>query len=185
MTLKTILTLSATFAASAVLLPYTATAQISGQDSDTAQLQKISYQPISDASIEAEIESSVIKGEHDAMLNETYGDGVAQAFRAAYAINVMSPLWSESSAKQLVKAVSIMEDQGTVNSTVESEAKDALESRFEGKTAQQRAQGDMALSMTYIHLEDLRHAPDAQTSEMATPRLANLDEHLLDRKSVV
>jgi|GEM_PF-5874968 len=174
MTFKAILTLSATFAASAALFPYTATAQ----DSENVQTQKVSYQPISEASIEAEIERSVMKGEHDAMLNKTYGDGVAQAFRAAYAINVMSPLWSENSADQLLKAVSIMEEQGTIDPVVELEAGKALKDRFEGKTALQRAQGDMALSMTYIHLEDVRNSPETQTSEMATPRLAGLDTQL-------
>lgn len=175
MTFKAILTLSVTFAVSAALLPSSAMAQ----DSENVQTQKVTYQPVSEASIEAEIESSVMKGEHDAMLNETYGDGVAQAFRAAYAINVMSPLWSENSAEQLIKAVSIMENKGSVDSIVELEAEKALKDRFEGTTASQRAQGDMALSKTYIHLEDVRNSPpEAQTSEMTAPRLAGLDTQL-------
>jgi len=179
MTLRAILTLSATFAVSAALLPYTATAQDSETVSNTVNVQNASFQPISDASIEAAIEISVMSGEHDAALNQKYGEGVAQAFRGAYAINVMNPLWTETSAKELIKAVSIMEEAGSVDQSLKQQAEQALNNRFEGTTAKQRAEGDMALSMTYIHLEDLHNAPDAQASEMAPPRLAGLDSHLI------
>lgn len=176
MTFRAILTLSATFAASAALLPYTATAQDSEVTSNSVTAQTMSFQPISDASIEVAIEASVISGEHDAALNQNYGEGVAQAFREAYAINVMNPLWTETSGKELIKAVSMMETMGVVDQSMKHQAEQALKNRFNGTTAQQRAEGDMELSKTYIHIEDLRHAT---ASNMAPPRLAGLDSHLI------
>lgn len=178
MTLRAILTLSASFAAAAILLPYTATAQERGQTPNSASVQKASYQPISPAAIAVAIETSVVAGEHDKLL-QYYGNGVAQAFREAYAINVMNPLWTEESAQELIMAVSVMEDQGVVQQNIKQQANQAFKNRFDGFNAEARAQGDMALSMTYIHLEDLRHGSDTDASKMAPPRLAGLDSHLI------
>lgn len=173
MTFKATLTLSAVFAASLALFPNTAFAQTNSDGNNSTQTQPRSYQPISDLSISSEIEKSVLAGEHDETLTQTYDVGVSQAFRAAYAINVMNPLWTESSAKDLFLAASAMQGQGVVGQDMLQEIEQAMENRFEGATAKKRAQGDMALSMTYIGLENLRHPEGSKT-----PRLADLDTHL-------
>lgn len=175
MTFKTTLTLSAALLASVTLFPNVATAQMSRdiQENQSAQIEETSYHPVSDLSIGTAIESSVMAGEHDETLTREYDEGVTQAFRSAYAINVMNPLWTKSSANDLVLAVSAMQGQGLVSSDMQSQVEEALKNRFEGLTAKQRAQGDMALSMTYIQLENLRRPAGSQA-----PRLANLDRNL-------
>ena len=173
MTFKTTLTLSAALLASVTLFPTMAAAQANNEVNGQAQLQTTSYHPISDLSISNAIESSVMAGEHDETLMREYDEGVMQAFRAAYAINVMNPLWTESSAKDLVLAVSAMEGEGLVESEMTQNVDQAIKNRFEGSTAKKRAQGDMALSMIFIHLENLRHPLGSPA-----PRLANLDTEL-------
>ena len=173
MTFRTTLTLSAALLASVTLFPNMAAAQINNEVNASAQLQTTSYHPVSELSIGSAIEQSVMAGEHDAALTRDFDEGVTQAFRAAYAINVMNPLWTENSANELVSAVSIMEKEGLVESDMTRKVEQALKNRFEGSTAEKRAQGDMALSMTFIQLENLRHPPGYQA-----PRLANLDTNL-------
>jgi murein L,D-transpeptidase YcbB/YkuD len=173
MTFRTTLTLSAAILASLSVFPNMAAAQDNREVNAATQLESTSYHPISELSIGTAIESSVMAGEHDEALRHEFDEGVMQAFRAAYAINVMNPLWTERSAKELILTVSEMERQGLVGSEMSRKVEQAFKNRFDGATAEKRAQGDMALSMSYIHLENLRNPPGSQA-----PRLAELDTNL-------
>ena len=132
---------------------------------------------ITPIAIQESIEQSIIGGGYDDFLRTQYDEGVKTAFREAYAINLMHPLWNENSAHVLLDDIAHAASNGIDVSDIKAQAAEAAYARFYAPTPGERARADIDLSLAYIAWQNQSSLQGDRDPNQ--PRLASLDLNLV------